>query len=369
MSLLTAASMTLAGCNAPRGAGQVGQIIKGAEADDSHFEVHRIDRETVGRIAKWPTPAATTPTHGWISRKRGPASTMIQAGDQLSVSIWENDDTSLLSSPGEKHVALNGLTVGPDGSIFLPYAEKVLVSNMTPDEARRAIQTKIEGIMPSAQVLVSHEPGRRSAVDLVSGVASPGSYPLPDRDFSILSLIALGGGIPTSIKNPNVRLIRDGKLYGISAERLMKDPSLDTTLRGGDKVYVESDDRYFIALGASSRENQVPFTQEKITALEALSLLGGLNDGRANAKGILILRDYPASALRGDGSGPGKERVVFAIDLTTADGLFSAGELLIQNRDVVVVTESAIGTTASILGLFSGFVGLGRNTQALANND
>src|SRR5690606_31991257 len=117
---------------------------------------------------------------------------------------------------------------------------------------------------------------------------------------------------------------------------LLKDPALDTTLRGGDKVYVEPDERYFLSLGAAGREAQIPFPQDRITALDALALIGGLNDGRADAKGILILRDYPAKALRTDGSGPTKRRTVFVIDMTTADGLFSAGEFAIQPKDVVM---------------------------------
>ena len=115
------------------------------------------------------------------------------------------------------------------------------------------------------------------------------------------------------------------------------------------------------ALGASGAESQVEFPQERITALEALSLTGGLNDARADAKSVLVLRNYPAKALRtagsAEGSGPDKQRVIFAIDLTSADGLFSAGQFYIQNKDVVVVAESPIGSAASVIGLAAGLVG------------
>ena len=43
-------------------------------------------------------------------------------------------------------------------------------------------------------------------------------------------------------------------------ERLLADPSLDTTLRGGDKIYVEKDERYFLSLGATGREAQASTT-------------------------------------------------------------------------------------------------------------
>ena len=86
-------------------------------------------------------------------------------------------------------------------------------------------------------------------------------------------------------------------------------------------------------------------------------MIGGLNDNRADAKGILVLRDYPAKSVRSDGSGPPKQRMIFAIDLTSADGLFSAGEFSIQAKDVVLVAESPITSTQTIFGIVGSAVG------------
>lgn len=356
------------GCAVPKGAGQAKQILKGAEEETADFAVYPITRDSVARVSKWPGSKSGPAIAGWITRSRGPAGNLIEPGDKLDLTIWETDDSSLLAPPGQKVVPLPGVTVQPDGTIFLPYADKVYVANMTPDEARIAVQGKLEPIAPAAQVLVAHTPGRKSTVDLVSGVPQPGTFPLPDRDFTILALLAQGGGIPQNMENPQVRLQRGGKLYGISAEKLLKDPSLDTTLRGGDKVYVESDKRYFLALGASSREAPVPFPRDKVSAIEAVSLIGGLNDMRADPKGILVLRDYPSKAVRADGSGPSKQRMVFVIDLTSADGLFSAGEFYIQDKDLVIVAESPLNATASILGMIAPVVNITRNAQVISTN-
>jgi polysaccharide export outer membrane protein len=371
IGLTAALSLCLAaaGCNPPKGAPQASQILKGAQDETADFVVVPITRASLGEIADWPgNDSDVSGVSGWISRSRGPASNLIAPGDRLDLTVWESGESSLLSVPGQKIVALPGVTVSPDGTIFLPYADKVYVANMTTDEARMAVQTKLDPIVPSAQVMITHTPGRKSTVDLVSGVAAPGTYPLPDRDFTVLGLLALGGGIPPALENPQVRLQRDGKLYGISAEKLLKDPKLDTTLRGGDKVYVETDERYFLALGAAGREAPVTFPHDRVTALEALSLSGGLVDTRADAKGILILRDYPAKAVRSDGTGPSKDRVVFVIDLTSADGLFSAGEFHIHNKDVVVVTESPVTATASVLGVLGAAIGVSRTAQVISNN-
>lgn len=368
-AMLAASLAFTGGCSLPKGAGQAGQILAGAGNEDADFAVVRIGRTTAGAIANWPGPEKSMASTGWIGNSRGPAGNLIAAGDKVDITIWETGEGTLLTMPGQKVAALPGLTVSPDGSVFLPYADKVHIAGMTPDKARETIQARLAPIAPAAQVLIAHAPGRKSTVDLISGVPRPGSFPLPDRDFTVLGLLALGGGIPESTVNPRVQLMRGGKLYSIPAARLLKDPALDTTLRGGDKVYVEPDERYFLSLGAAGREAQIPFPQDRITALDALALIGGLNDGRADAKGILVLRDYPARALRTDGSGPSKRRTVFVIDMTTADGLFSAGEFAIQPKDVVMVTESRVASASVVLGIIGSIMGISRTAQAIGTNE
>jgi polysaccharide export outer membrane protein len=58
--------------------------------------------------------------------------------------------------------------------------------------------------------------------------------------------------------------------------------------------------------------------------------------------------------------GPPQERVVFTLDLTKADGLFSAGKFLLQSGDLVYVTESPLGTANTIVGFFGNLI-LARN--------
>lgn len=359
---LVIVSMLLVSCSLPQGAGMERQILKGSDDPNATFEVQFVTRDSLTLLNTWPVNGPTG-TSGWIGRQGGASGQIIEAGDKLDLTIWDNEESSLLSTDGQKVVQLPGLSVSNKGTVFLPYADEVYVAKMTPDQARMAISDKLLAIVPSVQVQLNHTPGRKSAVDLVSGVSKPGNYPLPDRSFTILSLLAQGGGVPDSLPNPQVRLMRGGDLYGISMDRLLKNPDLDTTLRGGDKVFVESEERFFLSLGAAGKEAQIAFPQDRVTALDAMSLTGGVNDTRANPKGILILRDYPASQLRLDGRGPERQRVIFAVDLTTADGLFSAGQFPIQHRDLVLVTESPINTVNTIFTLIGRVVGLSNQLE------
>lgn len=349
-SLILSAFLAFSGCDLPQGAGRADQILDGADSPEASFSVQPVTQASLPMVMSWPVQSPHA-TRGWIGRSRGPSGQIIAPGDKLDVSIWDNEESSLLTNPGQKVVALTGLTVSQDGSIFLPYVSEIYVANMSPDEARAAIQDRMVSIVPSVQVQLSHASGKQNSVDLVSGTNRPGIYPLIDRNTTVLSLIAEGGGVSSSIPNPQVRLMRDGTLYGVSLAQLMSNPSLDTTLRGGDKVFLESEDRFFLSMGATGVESRVPFPSDRISALDAVSMSGGMDQTRANPAAIFLLRAYSPNAVRADGKGPPKDRVIFTFDLTTADGLFSASEFQVQNRDVVIVTESPITAARTVIAL------------------
>lgn len=354
----------LGACSLPRGAALQQEIVGARTDPEARFQVVPVSPENVGALADWPV-TGWRGHYRWFAAGRGPVSPIIRAGDTITLTVWDSQETSLLTTADQRNAVLPDMTVSPSGTVFVPYVDEVDVRGLTPTEARARIQDAMTAIVPSAQVQLTHQPGRQNTVDAVRGVASPGSYPVPDRNYTILSLISEAGGISTDLRNPLVRVIRDGQTYEIRAETLLGDAGRNVLLRGGDKVIVDEDQRSFIALGATGREELVYFTQERLSTLEALAIVGGLSDNRADLNGVLILRQYGGDALRADGSGPEKQQVVFTFDLSSADGLFAARNFRVNPEDVVVATESPVTSARTILGL----IGSGVGVRNALNND
>lgn len=359
MAIALMGCSALAGCaDLPRGAALQSEILStsGDSTESPDFGVVMVSRQAVGGIAAWPRvgPAALP----WINRADQAATRRVAPGDTLTVTIWTNEENSLLTAGEQRFVTLPPVRVSSSGTVFLPYVGTVRVGDMAPETAREQIEARYLAVSPTAQVQVTQSEGRLNTVSLVSGVNSPGSYPLADSAMSVTGLIAQGGGVPPSMNNPQVRLQRGDTTYGIAMERLIADPTRDATLRGGDRVFVVADDRHFIALGASNTQALLPLKDEGTTALEALAQMGGLNNNRANPQGMLVLRHYPQNALRADGGGPSHDRMIFTLDLTTADGLFSAGQFTIAPDDLVYVTESPVNNVRTVMGLIGSVFGL-----------
>lgn len=353
----------LAACEAPRGAGLRTEVLAvqqdyssdGVETE-ADFTVYSVTRTSLPVLQSWPYTGPAR--RNWISRTEQPASLIIAPGDTLNVTVWDADDNSLLAGAGQRAAQLQDVLVSSGGVIFLPFVGEMRVAGMSPQSARNRIQERYADTSPSAQVQVTVVPGRANTVSLVAGVTAPGVYPLADRDVTLLNMLSEGGGARPNLVNPQVQLLRGNNVYGTSLARLYDNPSLDTTLVGGDRIVIEEDERYFLSLGATGSEALHIFPKDHMTALDALSIVGGINDNRANPQGILILREYPRSAIRSDLSGPPKERIVFTIDLTSADGLFSAGEFHIMSGDLVYATESPVTAAATIFGLLGAVLGV-----------
>ena len=355
LCLVLAAAVSACG-TLPRGAAIQAEITKGADQPEADFAVYPVSKAFLPSVAAWPSTGERH--YGWLNHTHGSNAQIIRPGDLLNVTIWDSAENSLLMAPGQRSVDLSNMRVASNGTIFIPYVGKIQVSNRSPDNARQTLQRQLETIAPGAQVQLSMSEGRTNSIDMIGGVRTPGNIKMPDQDFSVLAAISAAGGVESALTNPRVKLVRGHKTYRTSLSRLQDNPKLDTRLMGGDQLIVEKDSRYFLSLGAAGSESQFPFNRDQVSALDALSLIGGVDDNRANPKGVLILREYPASALDAGQRGPRQQRVVFTIDLTTSDGLFSARNFFINSGDLVLATESPVSSARVIVGLIGSAFGL-----------
>ena len=267
---LLAAVLALAACSLPRGAAIQSEVLNQKDAEKPTFQVIEVTRANVPGLATW----SASGWHGhyhWPNTSHGSSSSVIRTGDRIDIIIWDSQDNSLLTSPGERFAEIKGVEVDAQGSVFLPYVNKVGIRGLTATGARAKIQERLAPILPSAQVQLNLQQGRDHTVDVVGGVGKPGAYPLPSRNYKVL--------------NPRIRLLRGSKTYEISVSQLLSDGSKNALLLPRDTVVIEQDERSFTALGASGIENLIYFPKDYVTALEAVSLMGGLSDTRCRSQG------------------------------------------------------------------------------------
>lgn len=348
----------LSACTLPRGAALQRETLAGADDEYPEIAPYPVTRNFLPLIATWPATGAE-PFAGWIAHANSVGSRDLRSAafDTVDLTVLDGEMDSLLASEQDNAVDIQNLRDNASGQIFVPSIGYLRVADRTPDRTRELVERKMAAIVPSAQVQLLPQPCTRGSVQLVGGVGDPQPCPMPETRFNVPDLIDVGGS-PSGSRNTQVRPIRSGHTYASSFESLFEDTSGNTILRGGDKVALEQDDRYFRTLGASGIEQLVLFEEDSATALDVLPMMGGTDDRRADLRGVLVLRDYPARDVRLDGTGTENTRTLFSVDLTTANGLFNTGCFEVFPGDTVMATEPVISSAESAVVQLGAVIGL-----------
>jgi len=292
----------------------------------------------------------------------------IRPGDTLSLTIWENVDDGLLSGETSTQTQLTEVQVDGAGFIFVPYAGRIKASGNSPDALRRIITKKLDEQTPDPQVEVRRVAGDGSTVSLIGSLGGQGVVPIERPTRTLANMIAAVGGISIPPEIAQITVIRGEMRSQIWFQDLFRDPSFDIALRPGDRILVEEDTRSFTALGATGSQQRVTFESQTLSAIEALAQVGGLQANSADPTGIFVMRNEPAeiaNVVMGRDDLVGAQRLVYVLDLTKPNGLFTARDFVIRDDDTIYVTEAPFAQWSKAISALTGTLGLANTlTQA-----
>ena len=141
--------------------------------------------------------------------------------------------------PNEEQQQVNNIyTVDANGSVNLPYINKIQAEGLTPAQLARSIEQtyRANKIYTNPNITILMQPTSRF-VNVGGAVRTPMRVPFTE-DMTLLASINAAGGFNDFADQKRVRLLRgnDAKVYDVRQFR--RDPSKDVKLRPGDKVEV-----------------------------------------------------------------------------------------------------------------------------------
>ena len=268
----------------------------------------------------------------------------IRTGDTVSVTVFENVPEGLLTSADTPGARLTELQVDDQGYIFVPFAGRVRAAGQSPEALRAAIAEQLDQQTPDPQVYVSRTGGDGATVSVVGRVGAQGVYPIARPNRRLTAMIATAGGVSVPTQTAMVTVARGSVIDRVWLDDLFRYPQLDIAMRGGDRIFVEQDQRRFTIMGATGTQALITFDQRELTAIEALAQVGGLDAARADPTGVFVFRDEPAEVARNVLGMPnlqGDTRIVYVLDLTAPNGMFMARDFQIRDGDSIYVTEAS----------------------------
>lgn len=326
-----------------------------------------------------------------------PIGTTVGVGDTLEVTIWEAPPAVLFSaapidtrvgSPiqGSRPSTLPELLVGPSGRISIPFAGQVPAASRTLQQIERDIVTRLRGKANQAQAVVRIARNATATVTVVGEVANAARQPLSPRGERLLDALAQAGGTRQPVDRMTVQLTRGGIVRTMALQDVIREPRHNVILQQDDVITAIYQPFSFTVLGAAGRNEEVRFEGTGLTMSQALGRVGGLQDMRADPKGVFLFRWEDPELLgdvssQGDASegpsaggtleaGPsqgsavagetprtdGRIPVVYRIDMNNPATYFAAQNFRMRDGDVIYISNSPITDFQRFVNILAGSV-------------
>lgn len=364
VSLQLVALLTLSGCSSfvslfPS-SGPSSREVAGEKAGHGIPVVH-VD----AMVAREVRAAEKQSEFSALAPKSGVPGYVVGPGDVLEVSVWEAPPATLFGAGSldpRAGIATTHVTTLPeqmvssDGTISVPFAGEIKAAGLAPQKIESEIAHRLEGKANQPQVLVRVTHNVTSNVTVVGEVTQSMRMPLTSKGERLLDALAAAGGVRQPVGKMAVQLSRSGQVMAMPLDSVIQDPKQNIVLFPGDVVTALFQPLSFTALGASVKNEEVNFEAKGISLAQALGRIGGVEDNRADAKGVFIFRFEDPAVFPDNGKGlphtpEGRIPVVYQVDLTDPGTFLVAQSFPVRNKDVLYVANAPAAELQKFLNI------------------
>ena len=307
----------------------------------------------------------------------------INIGDVLDITIWEAPPAVLfggaLSSTGTGNAQQTKLPeqmVSSSGTISVTFIGYVSVLGKTPVQVQNIIKGRLKKMANQPQVMVRMVQNNAANVSVIRAGNSV-RMPLTAAGERVLDAVAAVGGSTANVQDTNVQLTRGNVVRTIALEDLVAHPRQNILLRRGDVVTMITNPSTFTSMGAVGHTQQIGFSVKGLSLAEAVGRMGGLQDYRADARGVFVFRYAPLSELPPEKQSKWVEKgygdraeipVVYRLNLADANSMFWMQRFPVKDKDVVYVSNAPMAEVRKFLSfVFSPVVSGANSINNLVN--
>ena len=356
--LMASAAMALAACQ-PFGPAQQAVLKGGAVPAGPTEAAAQIKVVQVrGDMAAQFKQPALWPAFADVLAGAQPVGTVVGTGDALEVTIWEAPPATLFGGATDTRIGtaistarpttLPELLVGPEGSVSVPFAGQVPAGGRTLREIEADIVRRLRGRANAPQAIVRLVRNTTATVTVVGEVPNSARLPISPRGERLLDALAQVGGVKPPVNLTTIQVTRDGRTYRMALTDIITQASNNIVLAKDDVITALFQPYSFTVLGAAGKNDEIRFEAMGITLSQALGRFGGLQDGRANPRGVFLFRwEEPAT--------PGGPRVpvIYSFDLKDPAVYFLTAQFRMSDKDLIYITNAPIAELQRFVGIVS----------------
>ncbi|MGF7149246.1 polysaccharide export outer membrane protein [Sphingomonas zeicaulis] len=302
-----------------------------------------------------------------------PVGTIVRPGDAVEVTLWEAPPAalfgtspagaqSILANTTSQSVSLPEQTVDLTGKINIPFAGMIDASGRTTAQIEAEIIRRLNGKAHQPQALVRIVRNSTATATVVGEVGGSRLVPLSPRGERLLDALASAGGTRQPVGKTTIQITRGAEVHRMSLDRIIADPRQNIILQSGDVVTALFQPYSFTVAGAAGRNEEIPFESSGLTLAQALGRIGGLQDQRADARGMFVFRFEdpaaldPTAAIAARRTPDGRVAVIYRADLRNPATFFAAQSFPMRDKDIIYVSNAPLADLQKFVNIISSIV-------------
>ena len=258
---------------------------------------------------------------------------LLGSGDVIKVEVVDNEEINA------------DFTIDAEGYISLPYADKVLIKDLTKLDAENLISSVLQQYYQEPQTIITIKEFKSRYIYITGEVTKPQSILLTDKPLNILDAIIQSGYIKDQKSFDKKALLkRNDYLYSIDLYELLNEIDVDKNiyLREDDILHIErkNEDSIYV-FGEASQGTYSLFQNSTLTKLLSNAKI---NQITANAEKIYVIREDLKKPFHGD---------IYQLNAKNPNALLYANKFNLLPQDVIFVSPSEIVRWNRVISLIT----------------
>lgn len=291
-------------------------------------EIIRLDASNIGSFtspARGHSVSEISNGTGWDYR--------VGVGDILNVIVFDHPELTLPAGP-QRSAEETGFRVQSDGTFFYPFLGQVMAKGRAPEEIRTEVTKRLAEYIPEPQLEVRVAAFNSQSVVVSGEVAVPSRQKLTTVPVTLIEAVTASGGISALGDGRRVSIQRGGTRYTVDLDGYLAAgiKQNNPVLRSGDVVNVprrRAEEAYL--LGQLKRPGVIDLSVEPVTLTQAITRQGGLEEPRADARGVFVFRARKPGII-----------TVFQLETRDPTGLLLGTRFVLEPSDVVYIIRSPL---------------------------
>ena len=331
LSVILCLGFGLAAC--ADGSIDVAGIPSNRRSPTENVHIIRLDETNIARLTggQFSVKSSVPPENDRWEYKLG-------KGDVINIIVFDHPELTSIASSGlasgdQTPGVLATFIVQADGTFFYPYVGKLKASGRTPEELRRDLTEKLASYIASPQIEIRVAEFNSQEVVVTGEVGQAKSISMTQKPMRLLDAINAAGGLTENSDPTIVKFQRHGAVYDVNLSAFLNagERQSNPLLQSGDVITVQRlPIKEAYVLGSVASPSVVNLAQGPITLTQAVSRQGGLNEQRADARGLFVFRREAG------------ELTAYQLDVSVPSGWLLGNEFLLQSGDIIYATRSPL---------------------------